>query len=72
MGQTIDFNKEETEEPFLTHPLPDFNARKIREASTPTFGLKPLRDTAGYIRSLIAREKIPTTTMGYALIRAVA
>lgn len=53
-----------------THPLPNWNARKIREASTPLKG-KPLRDTKSYIKSLADRERIPTTTMGYAFLRAI-
>ena len=55
----------------MTQPTPTWNARKIREASTPTLGLKPLRDTAGYVKSLVVRERIPTTTMGYAFLRAI-
>lgn len=52
------------------HPLPSWNARKIREASTP-LKAKPLRDIKSYVKSLVDRERVPTTTMGHAFLKAV-
>lgn len=50
--------------------LPNWNARKLREAAVPLKS-KPLRDTVSYVRSLIARERVPTTVVGHAFLKAV-
>ena len=53
------------------HPLPNWNARKIREAAVPLKG-KPLRDTKAYIKSLIDRHKMPQdTAFGWAFYKAI-
>lgn len=49
--------------------LPNWNARKLREAAVPLKG-KPLRDTVAYLNSLIARDRIPLTVMGHAFFNA--
>ena len=54
----------------MDHPLPNWNARKIREAAVPLKG-KPLRDTVAYIKSLIARDRLPDTAFGFAFFKAV-
>ena len=51
--------------------LPNWNARKIREAAIPLKG-KPLRDTGAYVRSLIMKDRIPSTAIGEAIRRAAA
>ena len=54
----------------MTNPLPNWNARKIREASVPLKG-KPLRNTKSYVKALAIKEHIPTTVMGSAFLKAI-
>jgi hypothetical protein len=50
--------------------LPNWNARKLREAATPLKG-KPLRDIHSYIKSTVDRNRLPNTCMAHAFLRAI-
>ena len=55
----------------MTHPLPNWNARKIREAAVPLKG-KPLRNVKNYILALYNKGNIPSTAFGDAFLQATA